>query len=148
MFSLPALSIQRFAALWILLGLVTTLVGCGARNSVSRLPIAGSVSLSTGEKLRGAITFVPVEGHTGPAATTAIVDGRYQFNATNGPTPGPHRVIVKRIDSRVRMPDLHGGSRKTDSKSATNPSGKVEWTFACDLEATDSGPRDFTLDAE
>jgi len=144
----PALKFSSFAALWILLGLCTTLAGCGGRNSASRLPIRGTVSFSTGQKLRGAITFVPAEGHAGPAATTAIVDGRYQFDATNGPTPGPHRVIVKRIDSRGRLPESRGDSQKADAKSVTNPALKVEWTFACDLKATDVGPRDFTLDTE
>jgi hypothetical protein len=106
------------------------------------------VRLKTGERLNGSITFVPAEGHSGSAATTAIVDGKYRFDLTNGPTPGEHRVIVKRIDLKGRTPESRGTSQKTDAKSVTNPPGKVEWTFSCNLKATDSGPRDFTVDAE
>jgi hypothetical protein len=124
------------------------LAGCGTRGNVTRLRIEGTVSLSGGEKLNGSITFVPAEGLSGPAATTAIVDGKYRFAETNGPTSGPHRVIVRRIDSKGRFPESRGNSPKTDAKSVTNPVGKVEWTFACDLKATDSGPRNFILDAE
>jgi len=145
---MSALRTRGSATLWILFGVGTTLAGCGERNSVSRLPIKGTVSFNTGEKLRGAVTFIPAEGHNGPAATTAIIDGQYQFNATNGPTPGPHRVIVKRIDASGRFPEARGGTQKADSKSATNPTAKVEWTFSCNLSSTDAGPRDFTLDAE
>lgn len=140
--------LRQLARHWIPLGLVVVLVGCETRNHVARFPLDGTVRLGNGEKLNGSITFVPAEGRSGPAATTAIVDGKYRFDATNGPTPGPHRVIVKRIDFKGRMLESRGGKQKTDAKSATNPAGKVEWTFTCDLKATDSGPRDFTLDAE
>jgi len=140
--------IWHSAAPWILLGLAIAPAGCGQRDSITRLPIKGAVSSSTGQKLHGAITFVPAEGHAGPAATTAIVDGQYQFDTINGPVPGPHRVIVKRIDSSGRIPEPRASSQKTDAKSVTNPAGRVEWTFSCNLKATESGPHDFTIDAE
>jgi hypothetical protein len=40
------------------------------------------------------ISFLPVEGQTGPAATAAIENGRYQLNRKQGPVAGPHRVVV------------------------------------------------------
>jgi hypothetical protein len=123
-------------------------VGCETRNGTARLPINGTVRPTSGEKLSGSITFVPAEGRAGPAATTAVVDGKYRFDVTNGPTAGDHRVIVKRIEPRGRIPESGASGQKTDAKSVTNPAGKVEWTFSCNLKATDSGPRDFTVDAE
>src|SRR5262245_5663848 len=133
------------ARLWGFLILMIASAGCGSASNVARLPLEGAIRLSTGETLNGSITLVPAEGGSGPAATTAIVDGKYRFDAKNGPTPGEHRVIVKRITSRVRIPEPR---QKADSKSVTNPAGKVEWRLSCNLKATDAGPRDFTLDAE
>lgn len=130
------------------LNLMAASAGCGSGSSVARLPLEGTIRLNTQETFNGSITFVPAEGRSGPAATTAILEGKYRFDATNGPTAGPHRAIVKRIDSKGKIPEARGNNTKTDAKSVTNPVGKVEWTFACDLKATDWGPRDFTLDAE
>ena len=130
------------------MGLTLTTVGCGAQGKVSRLPVSGTVSSHSGETLNGSITFVPAEGRSGPAATTAIVDGKYRFDATNGPTAGEHRVIVKRIAAKRTMLESRGGSQKADAKSVAPAIAKNEWTFSCNLNATDSGLRDFSLDAE
>jgi hypothetical protein len=136
------------ARLCVFLILMVVSAGCGSGSNVARLPLEGTIHLGTGETLNGSITFVPAEGRPGPAATTAVVDGKYRFDTTNGPTAGEHRVIVKRIISRGRIPDPRASSQKTDSKSVTNPAGKVEWSLSCNLKATDAGPRDFTLEAE
>jgi len=121
------------------------LVGCGRANSLSHLPVSGTVSVSSGEKLNGSITYIPVEGRSGPAATTAVVDGKYRFDETNGPTPGEHRVIVKRIVSKRTTLESRG-TPKTDSNSTS--AVKNEWSFNCDLETRGSSQRDFNLDAE
>src|SRR6266496_4366473 len=123
------LILTQLTRLWVLLSLTVILAGCGNRSSAGRIPLAGTVRLASGERLDGSITFVPAEGRTGPAATTAIVDGKYRFEATNGPTPGEHRGIVKRIVAKRTMLETRGGNQKTDSKSVTAHAARVEWTF-------------------
>ena len=73
-----------------------TLVGCGKSNPAERLPLYGSISATSGENINGSITFLPDGGRTGPAATTSIVGGKYQFDRDNGPTAGANRVVVNR----------------------------------------------------
>ena len=72
------------------------LAGCG-KGGPARLPIEGSVVRADGEKIHGSITFVPAEGREGPAATTGVLDGAYRFDRENGPTAGPHRVMVHKM---------------------------------------------------
>jgi len=139
---------MRFVACLIVVGMTSISVGCGAQGKVSRLPVSGTVSFASGELLNGSITFVPSEGRSGPAATTAIVDGKYRFDVTNGPTAGEHRVIVKRLVAKRTILESRGSGQKTDAKAAASAPTKNEWTLSCNLKAPDSGPRDFTLDAE
>ncbi len=44
--------------------------------------------------VQGSISFLPASNTVGPAATTAIVNGRYEFTSENGPYSGNYRVIV------------------------------------------------------
>ena len=61
------------------------------------------MTLPSGEKLSGSITFLPAPGRPGPAATTKLAEGSYQFDRSNGPTAGPHTVIIRRVVSRAKM---------------------------------------------
>lgn len=71
------------------------LVGFPACDSPSpRRPVSGTVSVDGVAVKVGSISFLPDAGHRGPSASTAIIAGRYQFTSENGPTPGPHRVMV------------------------------------------------------
>ena len=142
------MNFKRLVAGLIVSGMGLILVGCGSGSKLSRLPVSGTVSFHSGETLNGSISFIPAEGRSGPAATTAVVDGKYRFDATNGPTAGEHRVIVKRIVAKRTMLESRGGSQKADAKSVAPAIAKNEWTFSYNLNATDSGPRDFTLDSE
>src|SRR5262249_5944540 len=91
-------------------------------------------SLATGEKPTGSITFVPTVLQSGPAATTAIVDGRYQFDRTNGPTEGPHHVIVtRRIDKETVL-------RFRREKAAPDTEPETEWTLPKPTILNKDGP--------
>ena len=67
----------------------TALAGCGQGKGVERLPVHGTVTLSSGEKLSGSITFLPAKGQLGPAATTKLAEGSYKFDRSNGPRRAP-----------------------------------------------------------
>ena len=78
----------------IFLGLAPLLGGCG-KKGVERLPLHGTVTVASGEKVNGSITFRPADGR-GPSANVKLAEGSYQFDRKNGPAAGPHIVIVKR----------------------------------------------------
>ena len=87
------------AAAGILLAVGGLIVGCG-KGGPARFPVHGAVSRSDGEKVNGSITFLPSEGLTGPAATASLIESEYRFDRENGPTAGPHQVIVHKITSK------------------------------------------------
>lgn len=129
----------------ILLGLTTLLGGCGKGKQVARQAVRGSVVLRSGENLNGSITFLPAEGRPGPAATATLIDGSYEFDRGNGPTAGPHQVIVKLVIPKGAM--MKKWSKKPQSKEAlpeTEP--KMEWTLTVNVTDDGAFQRDFTLD--
>ena len=133
--------------MWVLVGLVTLLPGCGKAGGLVRLPVRGTVLLSNGEKLSGSVTFVPTEGRSGPAATTALVEGRYEFDQTNGPTAGRHRVIVKRAISKGPMSGPRDGkTTPAPPGAASRGSPKAEWALYVDVSADTADQCDLNLD--
>lgn len=100
-----AVNSHRAIAVSILVGLTLLLVGCGKGNGVDRLPVHGTVTLASGEKLSGSITFRPSDG-LGPAANTKLEEGNYTFDRSNGPSAGPQIVTVMRVVPRSRVPDI------------------------------------------
>ncbi len=103
------------------------LPGCGtSTKDIGRLPVTGTVVKENSTAVvNGTISFLPKS--KGPAATTQIRDGAFQFNKENGPIQGEYRVLVS------------GQADKSPTDSTTNPDeanavlGKVnstEWTFS------------------
>ena len=79
----------------LMLCLLTVLVaGCSGGDGVDRIAVQGEVLLDGAPLAEGSITILPAEGQSGPAATTTIEGGRFEFDEVNGPSAGPHRVIV------------------------------------------------------
>ena len=136
---------RRFVC-WILTGVIMMHGGCSQRPGEARLPIAGKVSLASGERLSGSVTFVPTEGHSGPAATTSVVDGHYEFDRTNGPTAGPHRVIVVRSVSKDSVLAARMDKKSKDSKGAATAESKLQWTLLIDLPAVGSNQCNLSLE--
>ena len=90
----------------------------------------GTVTLANGEKPNGSITFLPAKGATGPAATTTLVEGSYQFDRRNGPMTGSKTVIVKRFVPRANV-------LQTLTNKKAIPQTKTEWTQS--VEVSDDG---------
>ena len=80
---------QRYG--W-LLALLVLQGGCGNPAELNRLPVFGTITGFPGTT--GSISFIPAPGNKGPGAVASIQNGKYQFDATNGPTPGPHEVLI------------------------------------------------------
>jgi hypothetical protein len=129
----------RVLSALILLGLLPLLCGCGSESSLDRLPVHGTVTMASGERLNGSITFLPAEGQSGPSATTKLNAGKYEFDSTNGPTAGPHTVIMKRVVSRA-------DSLKTIEAKQRIPENGAEWTLSVDIADSGQYLQDFALD--
>jgi hypothetical protein len=129
----------RAFAFLILFGLLSLHGGCGRGHGIDRLPVRGTVMAAGGERLNGSITFVPARGQSGPSATTKLEAGKYVFDRTNGPTAGPHTVIIRRVVSRADT------IKAIAAKQGTRENG-AEWTLAADVADNGQYVQDFTLD--
>ena len=110
-----------------------------------RVAVRGTVTMAGGERPTGSITFVPADGHSGPAATTTLSDGGYRFDRSNGPTTGPHVVIVRRAIPKRKLLATRNESKPPRANPAAAESGKTEWTFHSDVTDEGATPSDFTL---
>lgn len=134
------------AAAGAMLVLGALLVGCSKWGPV-RLPIRGTVSAANGKRFSGSISFVPTEGTSGPAATATLVDGEYRFDRQNGPTAGPHRVVVRRLVAKDAA--LKSRALTTSPASRENivaGTEKTLWTLSADVPADPPYQCDFRLD--
>jgi hypothetical protein len=133
------MSKRRAFAVWILLGLLSLHCGCGSEHGVDRLPVHGTVKMAGGELLNGSITFRPKKDKPGPSATTNLAEGKYEFDSTNGPTAGPHDVIIRRV---VKRADAH---QPIAAKQGNQENG-TEWNLSADVVDNGQYLQDFTLD--
>jgi hypothetical protein len=136
----------RVSSAMSILALAIIGAGCG-KSPAARLPVYGAVSYANGETFNGSITFVPANGRPGPAATTGVSNGYYRFDSTNGPTAGPHRVMIRQIIPRgAALKSL--GQRKPPAApgSADAGSGKTAWTLSADVPLDGPYQFDFKLD--
>jgi hypothetical protein len=123
---------------WIVLGFAPFLVGCRKGTTLDRLPVRGKVTLPSGELLNGSITFLPAKGRSGPAANTAVTEGKYGFDRYNGPVAGAHVVMVRRIEPR--------SGRAPSAGELAAPPKKSEWTLSAELSDDGQYLQDFELD--
>ena len=129
----------RAFAVLILLGLLLLNCGCGSETRVKRLPVHGTVTMASGERLTGSITFLPAPGKSGPSATTNLEEGKYAFDGTNGPATGPHTVIIRRVVTRA------DSLRAIKAKQRPQQNG-AEWTLSADVSDSGQSVQDFNLD--
>jgi hypothetical protein len=120
------------------------LTGCSKSNSIKRLPVFGKVAATDTTEFNGSITFIPNEGTHGPAASTALAHGEYRFSEQNGPTVGPHQVVVKRWIAQPRIP-VTGNSQKSETEGVSSGGLKTEWRLSTNLTENVSEPYDFKL---
>jgi hypothetical protein len=140
-------SYRRSAGFSILMAVCALLAGCRREDAIVRLPVRGAVSIRSGEQLSGSISFLPANGHKGPAATTTIVAGTYRFDQTNGPTAGPHRVIIKRIIPKSDMLQTRGSRNPGAPKDVPQGSGpRTEWTATANVTEQNLDQCDFQLE--
>ena len=110
--------------------------GCGGGDGAGRLPVGGRVVGPSQEAISGSLSFAPAPGRTGPGATASIVNGKYQFDQSDGPHAGTHEVIIRR-----RMEKPLASERQSPATAA-----KSEWTRTVEIPAKPPYQVDFQLD--
>ncbi len=130
---------------WCALALAAVVAcGCG-RSGPARVAGEGTVHRGGAPVAEGLISFQPAAGHSGPAATAVIVAGRYTFDASNGPVAGPHRVLVRVIESgkMARMAKHESAGAKTAATDGKKAPSSHEFAF----DVPDLGPfqKDFAF---
>jgi hypothetical protein len=128
----------RTVVIVVFLGCSPLLFGCRRGTSLDRLPEHGTVTLASGEKLTGSITFLPEKGQSGPSATAKLAEGSYRFDRNDGPTAGPKTVIVRRIVPRR-------AAVESISKKQPAQQTKSEWTVSAELADDGTYLHDFDL---
>ena len=134
----------RFALLGLVAALGVLPLGCG-RSGLERLPVGGTVSRAGGEKFSGTVIFLPTDGKPGPAAIASLLNGEYQFDRHNGPTAGPHRVIVYKVLPKKMALESRGNATASEP-AASAASAKTEWTQSANVKAEGPYRYDFNLD--
>lgn len=113
--------------------------GCGSSDGTGRIPLTGNVRLSGDAELRfdGSVSFLPTGGTKAPSATSAVANGKYAFDGSNGPLPGRYQAVIQ-SRAQKNVPTTDG---------VTTAKQKHVWTFD-DINIAAESPykRDFTLD--
>jgi hypothetical protein len=102
--------------------------GCQRAQGPERMAVGGTVTRAGVPLATGLISFRPARGGNGPAANTSIQEGRYQFDATNGPTAGPHEVLIQKAFEGKP-------TAVTPNEAAAAADVSLPWTFEIDVPA-------------
>ena len=116
---------------------LSIIVGCGGEQGPKRIVVSGKVRRGGQPMTNASISYLPEAGHSGPAATTGIIDGQYRFTSKNGPSAGPHGVVI-----RLGAPGKGFGKKEEDVPE----SGARSWQFKADVPEEGPWEKDFTLD--
>ena len=111
-----------------LLCVATVICGCSGSDGPPRKPVYGTVTDPMVDTFEGAISFLPLPETKGPSATTAIVSGKYRFDATDGPIPGKYEVlIVPKLTKSIPTADTPA-SKDGDAESSSSSEIKLAAT--------------------
>jgi len=122
--------------------------GCSGGDGAERVPLYGKVTVAGTPVGRGTISLLPAEGHSGPAATTVIEEGHYEFTKSDGPVAGPHQIVVMLQSddkaspmSRAAQPP---GAARQPASPAKAPNRR--WQLRFDVPKTGPLEHDVVLD--
>ncbi len=118
------------------LAALSIIIGCGGGEGPERIVVSGKVERGGQPLGNASISYLPADGHQGPAATTGIVDGRYSFTAESGPVAGPHQVVI-----RLSAPGKDFDA-KAEKEQAGGPSS---WQLKADVPEQGPWEKDFVV---
>jgi hypothetical protein len=123
------------------------LSGCGGKG-YDRIPVAGTVTLNGEPMEEGVITFIPIDGSTGPKARAEISLGEYKFDSATGPVPGRMRVEIDSAESEAEAleRDIRGGEKPELHRVVIPPKYNKNSTLTADVSS--GGSREFPFALE
>ena len=130
-------------------GLATLLLaGCSGSDGPERVPLHGQVTRAGASVGRGTISLLPAEGQSGPAATTVIEEGRYEFTRSDGPVAGPHRVVISLAVDEKEAPASPPAPPPGPAGKAASPAKSSARRWELRVDVPEKGPfeHDITLD--
>lgn len=110
--------------------LLLFVAGC-SDSPWTHVAIDGTVTVDGTPIPAGTISFLPAQGHKGPAATALIQQGKFHLEGEDGPTSGPHTVVVY-----IDVDDKHAvmSSHNLKTPGAPSPS-KTRWEQPLEIPA-------------
>ncbi len=111
-------------------------VGCGSQDCPRRVAVTGTVTRSGAPVETGSVAILPRDGHSGPGANGAIAGGEFEFDSSNGPTPGPHVVVIRSMIPKDELMRLQ----------ATGSEPKMTWEFPLQIPDESSFHHAFVLE--
>lgn len=120
------------------LGLVTH--GCSGETGPKRVKVAGIVERRAEPLVNGTITFLPTAGHNGPAANGTITNGKFEIPAADGPTPGPHQVLINLLPGKMSAEFAAG-------QPGRKASNRTRWELKADV-ADEKSDFEFILEED
>lgn len=110
--------------------------GCGSQTGPVRYRVHGTVDHKARPLVNGTISFLPASGHKGPAANGVIQNGVYDIPADEGPTAGPHQVLINLVPDKINI--------NVRPKGSDGGPMRMKWEFSAEV-AEDKTNEDFLL---
>lgn len=101
--------------------------GCGQKSGPTRIGVSGVVDRSTEPLVNGTITFLPAKEHKGPAANGVIQNGKFEIPEDEGPTAGPHQVLINLTPGKMTA-EFAAGMKKSKSS-------RTQWEFPVEVSS-------------
>jgi len=127
-------------------------VGCSGLEGPVRIKVAGHVTLDGVPLAFGVIRFIPQDDKAGPAASTQIIGGEFQFSREDGPVVASHRVEIEATDFQNFDIDDEAAFADQVQKTGMTPLGRnpvpASYNHASTLTAivTDANDQSFQFD--
>jgi hypothetical protein len=121
-------------------------IGCGPPGGIKRVVVSGRVSYQGQPVADGTVTFMPIKGTKGPAASATIEDGVYKVSVGGGVPAGVQRVEIQAFHPAATIPNRPPSLQDLPAKQQYLPS---QYNRQSTLEVTVSEQtvqtRDFDL---
>lgn len=108
---------------WLMLFTMVGL-GCSGQSGPQRIAVDGIVDHKAQPLVNGTITIVPSGKQGGPAANGMIEQGKFHIPAGEGPSEGPHTVIINLTPQK-------SGSHTAGGSPQMPP--RMRWEFKVDI---------------
>jgi hypothetical protein len=142
--SIPIVPTRRATASFVVGTALLTALGCGGSNGPERYAASGEVTLD-GQPLQNASIVFEPRSREGVVATAPIVDGRFHWSESNGPTVGDFdvRVNPEAVEDSEALEIVKRRKRQPIEKTQVPP--KYQRPGALTATVTREGPNEFVF---